>query len=279
MPGAYSQGPTSGGDTGDATLYLDDEEDRRGGVKRLRAVHGDDTERCLPNSSRSGEHRTSPSHHSPKETLPMRPASVRPVRGTHTPGSCRSAGAHPIRGHQSSRLAPPPPHPKVLPGALASGSHLQVGDQEQDAPHGKHGHGQEEQAQLCLQGSRQRRGDATWQLQTRSPALWAPLLPTSLRSGPRFLGSPSSTLQGSQGTVKAASRKPCKGTSPIKDDPWSTAGWMSRQRGRTRPAARLFTKSHATTLQGRGAWTSPHTQPLTHCTELDSLNLRLSHLI
>ena len=95
---------------------------------------------------------------------------------------------------------------------------------------------------------------------TEPRALGLSPLPTSLCSGPRF----HSTLQGSrdrQGSLTCS----CKGTLlPIKDDPWSMAGCMSREAGHD-PLPASFTKSRnlsfILTLQGRGAWAEPTHPP------------------
>ena len=226
-------------------------------------------ERCLPNrfpiwrTQDQPESLTRPWKHFLCAPQASGPRTRNPL---HTRSRRSGWGPPHQRPPKQRGLAPPPPTPRSCQAPSArAGSHLQVGDQEQDAPHGEHGHGQEEQhgcvckdpdrggvtppgnpnteprtlgppllptraAQLCLQGSRQRRVTPPGNPNTQPRTLGPPLLPTSLHSGPRFwaaLPAPSKGLRGPSSLPHVLLQRDLL---PIKDDPWSTAGWMSRER-------------------------------------------------
>lgn len=119
MPGAHPKAQLVA-DTAIATLYLDDEEDHRGGVKRLLYMVMM-AERCLPNrlpDLRTQDQPESPLARGNTSYAPSKRQGPRTLNPS-TPGAARPAGAHPIRGHQSSRGLRSPTHPKVLPAPLA----------------------------------------------------------------------------------------------------------------------------------------------------------------
>lgn len=191
-------------------------------------------ERCLPNrfpiwrTQDQPESLTRPWKHFLCAPQASGPRTRNPL---HTRSRRSGWGPPHQRPPKQRGLAPPPPTPRSCQAPSArAGSHLQVGDQEQDAPHGEHGHGQEEQhGCVCKDPDR---GGVTppGNPNTEPRTLGPPLLPTSLHSGPRFwaaLPAPSKGLRGPSSLPHVLLQRDLL---PIKDDPWSTAGWMSRER-------------------------------------------------
>lgn len=248
-----------------ATLYLDDEKDCRGGVK-CSVVHGDDGRavfaKQVPDLENTGPAQVT---HSPVKHFPC----TQQASGPHTqtplhPRSCHSSwGPRHQRPpkQQGLRLPRPPQGPARCPRpGRAHTCRLVIRNRMPPTA----SMGMARKSSTAESASIRDRGGVMppSNPNTEPCTLGLPSAPHKPALRAPILGSPSSTLQVSQGTVKAPSHAPAKGpSSPSKMTLGPRqAGCLPREAGLD-PLPTSFTKSRAIlfilTLQGRGAWTEP----------------------